>query len=113
MELGNEPRSGGEQNQGEYDSGAAVYCGAGSDCSEYGHQPIGTGEPDRQGHDSAASCAGQPGSQTYGKSLRLLIESVRNQKAILKLQLQQLDEQERQLEKVFGEYEETLRGSVD
>jgi hypothetical protein len=113
MELGNEPESGGGQNQSEHDAGTASHCWTRSDGSEYGHQPIGTGESDWQGNDSATSCAGQPRSETHGKSLRLLIESVRNQKAIVKLQLQQLEEQERQLEKVLGEYEENLRGSAE
>lgn len=113
MEPENESKSGGEQNQGKHDSGTASNSRTGSDCSEYGNQPIGTGEPDRQRDDSASSHSSQPGSEAYGKSLRLLIESVRGQKAVLKMQMQMLDEQERQIEKVLTEYEESIRGTTD
>lgn len=41
------------------------------------------------------------------------MEFVRNQKAIVKLQMQQLDEQERQLEKALSEYEDSLRGVTE
>lgn len=113
MEQNCEPKPGRRAHQGKHDAGAASHCRTRSDCPEHGSQPIGIGEPDRQGHHSATPDANQPGSKTDGKSLRLLIEFVRNQKAIVKLQMQQLDEQERQLEKALSEYEDTLRGVAE
>jgi hypothetical protein len=111
MEPVNEPKSGRNPNQSEYDSGATGDRGVRSNCSEDGGESIGVSESDWQGDDPALPNSNHPGSETHGKALRLQVESVRSQKALLRMLMQQLDEQEKQLEKVIAEYEESIQGS--
>lgn len=106
----NEPKSGRKPHQGEHDAGAASDRGIRPHCPEDGSQSIGAGESDWQRGDSAIPDSNLAGSETHGKALRLQIDSVRSQKALLRLLMQQLDEQEKQLEKVIAEYEESLQG---
>lgn len=110
MELGSDVNSGRDKNPSEHDTGAASDRRARPHRSADGSESIGASQSNWQGTDSTPSCADQSGCETHGKALRLQIESVRNQKAIVRLLVQQLDEQEKQLEKVLNEYEEVLKG---
>ena len=106
----NEPKSGRKPHQSEHDAGAARDRGVGSNCSEDGSQSIGASESNRQGNYPAVPDSNYARSEAHGKALRLQIDSVRSQKALLQLIMNQLDEQETQLEKVIAEYEESLQG---
>jgi hypothetical protein len=66
-------------------------------------------ESDWTGADSASSNRAR--FDSHGGVLRLQIKSVQNQRANLRMQLQQLDEQERELQQLLEGWEETVQRS--